>query len=74
MEPKASGENGKYWWQQAAATAAVAETAVSDVCLLRPPRPGDACPFCAEGALAYDGLFVLSCRRCGKAAESGCFT
>jgi hypothetical protein len=38
------------------------------------PKPGDRCPTCHSGTLAYDGLFVLCCSYCGKAAESGAFT
>lgn len=53
-----------YWWRQTGAAA----------CAAPAPKPGDCCPTCGEGVLAYDGLFVLSCTTCGKAAESGAFT
>ncbi len=33
---------------------------------------GDTSPSCGDGELAYDSLFVLSCR--GYVAESGAFT
>jgi ribosomal protein L37AE/L43A len=53
-----------YWWRQKEASA----------CATPPPKPGNCCPTCGEGILAYDGLFVLTCSHCGKAAESGAFT
>ncbi|MCA9921937.1 MAG: hypothetical protein KC419_19700 [Anaerolineales bacterium] len=53
-----------HWWQQ---------TGVS-TCTAPQPRPGDKCPACENGILAYDGLFVLTCSNCGKAAEAGAFT
>ncbi len=62
-----------YWWQEANKQ----ETAVSadsDLCLLETPKPGDLCPYCQEGTLAYDGLFLLTCDKCKKVAEGGCFT
>ncbi|MBK7177700.1 MAG: hypothetical protein IPH82_11030 [Chloroflexi bacterium] len=43
-------------------------------CQSRPPKPGDVCPTCGNGRLAYDGLFILACSACGEAAESGAFT
>ncbi|MBE2222727.1 MAG: hypothetical protein IAF02_14375 [Anaerolineae bacterium] len=52
-----------YWWRKK-------EVA----CTASAPKPGDRCPTCDEGKLAYDGLFVLACSHCGKAAESGAFT
>jgi hypothetical protein len=55
-------EPKRFWWQKDAAD--------SDVCLL-PPRPGQTCPECGEGALAYDTLFVLTCPHCHYVAESG---
>ncbi len=44
------------------------------VCLLTSPKPGDDCPTCNQGKLVYDGLFILTCDRCGYVAESGCFS
>jgi predicted amidophosphoribosyltransferase len=44
------------------------------VCKAPAPKPGELCPTCDEGLLSYDGLFVLICSHCGKAAESGAFT
>ncbi len=78
--------NAPYWWQQPNATAIAGptytlakktepETAVAaPLCLLRPPRPGDTCPFCQQATLAYDALFLLTCPTCGQIVEAGCFT
>ncbi|PID85257.1 MAG: hypothetical protein CSB13_08955 [Chloroflexi bacterium] len=52
-----------YWWRKKKRT-----------CHNPTPKPGEPCPNCTEGILAYDGLFVLTCARCGKAAENGAFT
>jgi uncharacterized protein (DUF983 family) len=52
-----------FWWRKQ-------ETA----CTAPTPKPGDCCPSCGEGKLAYDGLFVLICSHCGEVAESGGFT
>jgi hypothetical protein len=51
-----------FWWQD--------NRAEADVCVL-PPRPGQRCPECGEGVLAYDSLFVLTCPHCHYVAESG---
>ncbi len=73
-----------YWWQEKSLLVTTpdydstpTETAVygsDDLCLLTPPKPGDLCPFCQKGSLAYDGLFLLTCSKCKKVAEGGCFT
>ncbi|MCA9933822.1 MAG: hypothetical protein H6662_09610 [Ardenticatenaceae bacterium] len=74
----------QYWWKKSeeAAETAVPQMTVSakedtqpgDLCLLTTPKAGDTCPFCHEGELHYDGLFLLVCNRCNKIAEGGCFT
>lgn len=51
-----------YWWRKKPA------------CQTPTPKPGDRCPACDLGILAYDGLFILTCPACGQAAESGTFT
>lgn len=53
------------WWR--------AEQQEKKVCPV-PLKPGDTCPACGQGELAYDGLFLLVCRRCGAVAEGGTFT
>jgi len=53
-----------FWWRQKDEPA----------CIAQAPKPGDMCPACGSGVLAYDGLFMLTCPRCGKTAESGAFT
>ncbi|MEZ4643756.1 MAG: hypothetical protein R3E31_13670 [Chloroflexota bacterium] len=65
-----------YMWQSASNEETTEETAVSNpaVCLLTTPKPGDTCPTCNQGKLAYDGLFILTCEQCGYIAESGCFS
>jgi hypothetical protein len=40
----------------------------------RAPRPGQKCPRCGRGTLAYDGLLQLSSPVCGHVAEIGGFT
>jgi hypothetical protein len=52
-----------YWWQQK-----------NSSCDAPTPKPGDPCPACNQGLLAYDSLFLLTCNRCGQVAESGAFT
>lgn len=52
----------EYWWKKKGVERASCRI---------PPRPGHTCPECGEGTLAYDGLFVLNCDRCGYVAESG---
>ncbi len=39
-----------------------------------PLREGNPCPVCGRGRLAYDGLLVLRCDRCGYSGDQGCFT
>lgn len=51
-----------YWWRQV------------QPCQSPTPKPGDPCPTCRQGILAYDTLFLLTCPACGQAAESGAFT
>jgi len=53
-----------YWWRKPDALP----------CQASAPKPGDVCPACGQGRLAYDGLFILTCSVCGEAAESGAFT
>lgn len=53
-----------YWWRKD----------TPPPCQARPLKPGEKCPACLVGMLAYDGLFVLTCATCGQAAESGAFT
>jgi uncharacterized protein (DUF983 family) len=55
----------RYWWREKEASA--------NTCTIR-HQPGQKCPSCAEGKLAYDGLFILTCSACGYIAESGAFT
>ena len=52
----------EYWWKR--------EDSEEESCRI-PPRPGQTCPECGEGTLAYDGLFILVCDLCGYVAESG---
>jgi hypothetical protein len=51
-----------YWWRQ------------RPPCQAATPKPGDPCPSCGAGKLAYDSLFLLTCLTCGQCAESGAFT
>ncbi len=55
----------RYWWR---------ETAVAPTCNTALPKPGEPCPHCGKGILAYDSLFLLTCSTCGKVAEGGAFT
>lgn len=57
-----SPSSSPYWWRQ------------RPPCQAPTPKPGDPCPACGAGKLAYDGQFVLACPACGQAAESGTFT
>lgn len=78
--------NAPYCWLQAStptiagpvyalAEKETRETAVfPSVCLLQPSRPGNSCPFCQQGALTYDALFLLTCPVCHQVTEAGCFT
>ena len=56
------GEEKEYWWKR--------EENEPESCRIK-PRPGHTCPSCGQGVLAYDGLFVLTCDRCGYVAECG---
>ena len=62
--PAQTGEEveKEYWWKGKAAE--------GESCPIR-IRPGDTCPKCGNGTLAYDGLFLLTCDGCGYVAESG---
>ncbi|HIP70224.1 MAG TPA: hypothetical protein EYH05_02370 [Anaerolineae bacterium] len=53
------------WWRT--------EESAKAVCQI-PVKPGQICPNCGEGILAYDGLFLLTCPACGYVAEGGVFT
>jgi ribosomal protein L37AE/L43A len=55
----------QYWWRE--------KKASKNTCAIR-RLPGQTCPECKEGKLAYDGLFILTCSACGYIAESGAFT
>ena len=61
---KPTQNDSTFWWKSDGQAS----------CHAKPPKPGDVCPECGEGLLAYDGLFVLTCEKCGKAAEAGAFT
>ena len=58
-------EKKRFWWRD--------EKESKKTCAIR-HQPGHTCPECREGALAYDGLFMLTCPACGYIAESGAFT
>jgi hypothetical protein len=58
------GENGGYWWHKP----------YEVKCSHPQPKPGDVCPCCSAGHLAFDGLFILSCDHCHHVADSGGFT
>ncbi len=82
MAQKQENAATQYWWQKSSAALGAPgygveeETAVAtgNLCLLTPPKPGDLCPYCQQGTLAYDGLFLLTCNTCKKVTEGGCFT
>jgi hypothetical protein len=63
-ETKEKGSNGRFWWRNPD----------KPDCKKPQPKPGDICPSCGEGKLAFDGLFMLVCRRCQHIADSGAFT
>ena len=65
MENVQTVEQKRYWWRE--------EEASKRICAVR-YQPGQACPQCLMGVLAYDGLFMLTCPICGHIAESGAFT
>ena len=65
MEKVKTADGKKYWWH--------AEDASERTCALR-YTPGQRCPNCHKGSLAYDGLFMLTCSACGYVAESGAFS
>jgi hypothetical protein len=54
-----------YWWQPIKEDAS---------CSAPASKPGNPCPACGKGILAYDGLFLLTCAHCGETAENGAFT
>lgn len=59
-----NGGNGRYWWRQQGEAK----------CNQPQPKPGDLCPNCHKGKLAFDGLFILVCGECQHIADSGGFT
>jgi hypothetical protein len=62
---KAGSEgNGRFWWREKG----------KPICKKPQLKPGDTCPSCHEGQLAFDGLFMLVCSRCQRVADSGAFT
>lgn len=63
-ESKGKEGNGRFWWHDPD----------KPVCKKPQPKPGDVCPSCGAGTLAFDGLFMLVCRRCQQIADSGAFT
>lgn len=56
--------NGRFWWR----------SKQKKGCQRPQLKPGDPCPHCPEGTLAFNGLFMLVCDRCQKTADSGGFT
>ena len=65
MEMVQTTDQKRYWWRD--------EGELGRACAVH-YRPGQPCPQCRKGVLAYDGLFMLTCRACGYIAESGAFT
>lgn len=63
LPASAAAPDGGYWWKET-------EDAEKTVCAIR-SRPGQLCPECGQGTLAYNGLFVLTCPQCAYVAESG---
>lgn len=63
-EKEVRGGNGRFWWREKG----------EPVCKQPQLKPGDICPNCHEGKLAFDGLFMLVCSRCQHIADSGAFT
>ena len=61
---KEKEENGRFWWHNPE----------KPTCKAPQPKPGDSCPSCGAGTLAFDGLFMLVCSRCQQIADSGAFT
>jgi hypothetical protein len=59
-----SGGNGRFWWRKPGEV----------ICKQPQLKPGDTCPNCGQGQLAFDGLFMLVCCRCQRVADSGAFT
>ena len=64
-QSRPAAEPAGYWWKQDKA-----EAEEGEVCALR-PRPGQRCPECGQGTLAYNGLFLLTCPQCNYVAEGG---
>lgn len=65
MEKTKTVDRKKYWWR--------GDEASKQTCAIR-YNPGQRCPDCQKGTLAYDGLFLLTCSNCGYVAESGAFS
>jgi len=65
MQANESTSKPSYWWQQDGPAAESCSAA---------PEPGQTCPICRQGRLAYDSLFILTCKACGYVAEGGAFT
>lgn len=65
MEKKRQQTETKYWWRK--------DNEPKRVCAIR-YQPGQPCPKCTRGRLAYNGLFILACPVCGYVAEGGAFT
>ena len=65
MEKAKESAQPGFWWR--------AQKQEKKECTV-PHKPGDKCPVCGTGELAYDGLFLLACRSCGAVIEGGAFT
>jgi ribosomal protein L37AE/L43A len=65
MEKSRESAPQPFWWR--------AEKQEKNECAVA-HKPGDKCPACGQGELAYDGLFLLACTACGAVAEGGAFT
>lgn len=65
MNEKSQNRPSRYWWRSGREKDTQCAVAA---------KPGSVCPRCGEGELAYDGLFLLTCPRCGYVAENGAFT
>ena len=62
---KEKGKQKTYWWRK---------NGQEKISCQRMLQPGETCPQCQNGRLAYNGLFMLTCTSCGHIAESGAFT
>ena len=65
MEEAEKERQPAYWWRKEEDSPNQCETVAA---------VGQECPSCANGKLAYDGLFVLTCSACGYCADHGAFT